>query len=256
MGDYTGRTTTQLVTVKNYPWYDGILREANNADGTMGAIIYEEDGTTPKTRPENWYNNSVMQDSSGNIIYNVDADGNQTPIRYHEDGSDIQIETEVDTGDGVPDNPGEVTWEKPVRTNNYANNNFNLGLSATLSLPLDRKLQNLCKEAASTQIAQQVQLTANKRLDFEIARLKNCGELMKSGIMFHPKSPYAAICADVVVTNPPGTLTPHRHDFPRPIFQEDQEVSQVEVKEIPANGTAENLGSFSIGYPSSPSSQN
>ena len=48
----------------------------------------------------------------------------------------------------------------------------------------DKKLQNLCKEAATTQIAQQVQLTANKRLDFEIARLKNCGELMKAGIMF------------------------------------------------------------------------
>ena len=222
MSDYTGKMTTQLVTVKNYPWYDGILREENNADGTMGAIIYEEDGVTPKTRPENWYNNSVMQDANGNILYNVDPDGNQTPIRYIEDGADMQIEVEVDGGDGVPDNPGEVTWEKPVRTNNYANNNFNLGLSATLSIPLDRKLQNLCKEAASTQIAQQVQLTANKRLDFEIARLKNCGELMKAGIFFKHDSPYAAICNDVVVTNPPGTLTPHSHDFPRPIFKEDK----------------------------------
>ena len=72
----------------------------------------------------------------GNILYNVDPDGNQTPIRYIEDGADMQIEVEVDGGDGVPDNPGEVTWEKPVRTNNYANNNFNLGLSATLSIPL------------------------------------------------------------------------------------------------------------------------
>ena len=86
----------------------------------------------------------------------------------------MQIEVEVDGGDGVPDNPGEVTWEKPVRTNNYANNNFNLGLSATLSIPLGKKLHNLCKEAAETQIAQQAQLTANKRRDFEIARLKKC----------------------------------------------------------------------------------
>jgi hypothetical protein len=222
MGDYTGRKTKQLVTVKNYPWYDGIKREPNNPDGTMGAIIYEEDGVTPQTIPENWYNNAVMQDADGNIIYD-DSSGTPTPIRYHEDGDDIQIEVEVDAGDGIPDNPGEVTWEKPVRTNNYANNNFNLGLSATLSIPLDRKLQKLCKEAATTQIAQQSQMTANKRLDFEIARLKNCGELMKAGIMFHPKSPYAAICADVIVTNPPGTLTPHSHDFPRPIFKEDQQ---------------------------------
>jgi len=114
MGDYTGRKTKQLVTVKNYPWYDGIKREPNNPDGTMGAIIYEEDGVTPQTIPENWYNNSVMQDSGGNIIYD-DSSGTPTPIRYHEDGSDIQIEVEVDAGDGIPDNPGEVTWEKPVR---------------------------------------------------------------------------------------------------------------------------------------------
>jgi len=39
MSDYTGRITKQFVTVKNYPWYDGIKREPNNADGTMGAII-------------------------------------------------------------------------------------------------------------------------------------------------------------------------------------------------------------------------
>ena len=55
------------------------------------------------------------------------------------------------------------------------------------------------------------QNTANKRLDFEIARLKNCGELMKAGIMFHPKSPYYSVCADVVLVNPPGVVAPHNH---------------------------------------------
>ena len=124
------------------------------------------------------------------------------------------ITVPVDGPDGIPDNPGQVVWEKPVRTDMRANNNFNLGLSATLSLPLDKQLQKLCKLAASTQIEQQQQLTANKRLDFEIARLKNCGELMQKGIMFHPKSPYASICADVVVSTPPGTIIPHQHDLP------------------------------------------
>ena len=68
-------------------------------------------------------------------------------------------------------------------------------------------------EAASTQIALQKQLTANKRLDFELARLKNCGELMKAGVMFHPKSPYAAVCADVVLVNPPGVVENHTHEI-------------------------------------------
>ena len=68
-------------------------------------------------------------------------------------------------------------------------------------------------EAAATQIDLQKQITANKRLDFELARLKNCGNLMKEGIMFHPKSPYHAVCADVVLVNPPGVVQQHTHEI-------------------------------------------
>ena len=34
---------------------------------------------------------------------------------------------------------------------------------------------------------------------------------MKAGIMFHPKSPYYAVCADVVLVNPPGVVAEHNH---------------------------------------------
>ena len=68
-------------------------------------------------------------------------------------------------------------------------------------------------EAAKTQIEMQKQLTANKRLDFELARLKNCGEQMKAGVMFHPKSPFHAVCADVVLVNPPGVVQQHTHEI-------------------------------------------
>jgi len=81
---------------------------------------------------------------------------------------------------------------------------------------LDKKLQDQCKEAAAANIDLMKQTTANKRLDFEIARLKNCGELMKQGIYFHPKSPYYKVCSDVVVTNPGGVIPPHRHTIPQP----------------------------------------
>ena len=113
--------------------------------------------------------------------------------------------------DGQIDNPGNVLYYMPTRTNQTDNYNLSLGLSATWSKPLDKTLQNLCKEAAATQIGLQKQLTANKRLDFEIARLKNCGELMKAGIMFHPRSPFAKVCADVVLTNPAGVVANHTH---------------------------------------------
>ena len=137
--------------------------------------------------------------------------------------------------DGIPDNPGQILYEIPTRTGQQEIYNLSLGLSATWSRPLDKTLQNLCKEAATTQIDLQKQLTANKRLDFEIARLKNCGELKKAGIYFHPKSPYASVCADVMLVNPAGVVAPHMHSL-----------TSNEIK-VNANGTAKDLGSFSIG---------
>ena len=116
--------------------------------------------------------------------------------------------------DGSLDNPGDILYYVPTRTGQKDNYNLSLGVSATWSIPQDKKLQDQCKEAAATQIELQKQLTANKRLDFEIARLKNCGELKKQGIYFHPKSPYYKVCADVIVTNPGGVIPPHRHSIP------------------------------------------
>ena len=113
--------------------------------------------------------------------------------------------------DDVPDNPGQILYYKPVRTGQKDSTTVSLGISATWSRPMDKKLQEQCKEAAAANIALMNQSVANKRLDFEIARLKNCGELMKSGIMFHPKSPYYAVCADVVLVNPPGVVGEHTH---------------------------------------------
>lgn len=116
--------------------------------------------------------------------------------------------------DGAPDNPGSVLYRVPVRTGQKDNYNLGVGFSATWSKPLDQKLQDQCKEAAAANIALMQQQAANKRLDFEIARLKNCGELKKQGIYFHPKSPYYKVCADVVVTNPGGVIPPHVHTIP------------------------------------------
>ena len=245
--DFTGRTTTQTVTVKNYPWYDGWARGPNNADGTMGDRLTDSNGDYIPIE-QNWYDNSVKTNPDGSIM--LDDDDN--PVRYYEDGASMQIEMEVDGPDGVPDNPGEVVWEKPVRTDMSANNNFNIGLSATFSLPLDKKLQRLCKQAATTQIEQQAQITANKRLDFEIARLKNCGELMQKGIMFHPRSPYAAICADVVVSTPPGTIIPHSHTLARPTFSEDTTQSSSETPSSASPSSDAVSQSLSPTSPSSP----
>ena len=70
-----------------------------------------------------------------------------------------------------------------------------------------------CHEAAQNQNDLVAQTVANKRLDFEIARLKNCGELLKSGIRFAPGTKYARICADVQVQGV-NFMVPHKHEIP------------------------------------------
>ena len=140
--------------------------------------------------------------------------GNIAIKRPYEDYWQDPVYNNVDANnDDVPDNPGQILYYKPVRTGQKDSTTLSVGVSATWSKPLDKKLQEQCKEAAAANIALQQQNVANKRLDFEIARLKNCGELMKAGIMFHKNSPYFAVCADVVLVNPPGTLPNHSHSI-------------------------------------------
>ena len=130
--------------------------------------------------------------------------------------------------DNIPDSPGEILYYVPTRTGQKSTQNINLGFSATLSIPLDKKAMAQCKEAVAIHNDYRRQLTANKRLDFEIARLKNCGELKKAGIVFHPKSPYYSVCADVMLINPPGVVGEHNH-------------------KITANGDASDLKEIAIG---------
>ena len=49
--------------------------------------------------------------------------------------------------------------------------------------------------------AMKKQMLLNRQLDYDIARLRNCGELKRVGIQFHPNSPTAWLCADVILTN-------------------------------------------------------
>ena len=193
----------QFADSRKDPWEDFYNEPQYNLTDTEGKT--SQVVTTVKNYPwEDWYDDRTKADGT----------------RWFPDGEDMQITVDVPTGDGVPDALSNGTlepiWYKPIRTDMKANQSFNAGLSATLSLPLNRKLIRQCHEAAKNQNDLVAQAVANKRLDFELARLKNCGDLKKNGIMFHPKSPYASICADVVVTSPGGKIIPHEHQIPQP----------------------------------------
>lgn len=114
------------------------------------------------------------------------------------------------------DNDPTTEWERTGQKDNWANN---FGISATLSFPLDGGLQERCKAAAENWAARQQAEADKARLDFELVRLMRCGEAMKAGIHFHPDSPYATVCSDVVVvvpTPPPVVVSPPPPPKPKP----------------------------------------
>lgn len=100
----------------------------------------------------------------------------------------------------LDDEPG---LERTGQKNSWS---FNPGISATISIPLDAQLQDQCKGAAATWTSRQKIEADKARLDFELVRLIRCGEALQKGIFFHPNSPYAGVCSDVVVqrTVPPA----------------------------------------------------
>jgi len=220
----------QFADSRKDPWVDFFDEPQYNLTDTSGKTTKQT--VTVKNYPwESWYDTRTKADGS----------------RWFEDGADIQIEMDIDGPDGVPDvvNTGgkmTPTWYKPVRTDMSANQSLNLGLSATLSIPLNRKLVKQCHQAAAAQIEMQQQLVSNKRLDFELARLKNCGELKKAGIFFHPASPYHSVCADVVVTAAGGQIIPHEHQLPQPKWTQPTTSSSLQSSSVEVTPSSNGTG--------------
>ena len=225
----------QFADSRKDPWVDFYDEPQYNLTDTSGKMTPTV--VTVKNYPwESWYDTRTKADGS----------------RWFEDGADMQITMDLDGPDGVPDvvSNGTMTptWYKPVRTDMSANQSFNAGLSATLSIPLNRKLVKQCHEAAAAQIAMQTQLVSNKRLDFELARLKNCGELKKAGIYFHPASPYHSVCADVIVTAPGGQIIPHEHQLPQPQWTKPTSTSSLSSSvEVTPSSNGTGLPTLQIG---------
>ena len=128
--------------------------------------------------------------------------------------------------DGVLDNPGSVLYTMPTRTGQKDNHNWAGGLSIQMSIPLDGGLQARCKAMVDANIAITRQTAETKRLEYELARLKNCGAQKLLGVEFHPSSPYAAICADVVIRPKPGQVLPHTHAISDASFSEPASAQQ------------------------------
>ena len=192
----SGSVTNQAIQVLQGPYITNQYGDGIACQGpTLNLTPYVTRSYSWQFPYESHYDDPVynMLDLSGD----TDADGNVIP-------------------DGIPDNPGEILYHRQIRTGQKDNYNWNAGFSATLSWPLDGKAQRLCKEAVQHHNALRSQMVANRRLEFELTRLSKCGKLSQEGIVFHPKSPYYRICADVVVRPPVVQSAPHRHSIPVP----------------------------------------
>ena len=197
----SGSVTNQAIQVLQGPYITNTYGGGIQCQGPTRNFTPYVTGTASAARPYEPYYMDPVYDVSDNFG------------AFDDDGNDI--------GDGIIDNPGRVLFRKKTRTGQKDNYSLGIGFSMTWSTPTDKKLQELCKTAAASNIQLMQQAHANKRLDFEIARLKNCGELMQKGIMFRPGTEMAKICADVMVMNT-NAVVPHVHTIPSPSVSESR----------------------------------
>lgn len=80
----------------------------------------------------------------------------------------------------------------------------NYGLQLSFSVPLDQEMAQLCKQLAKRKLEKE-------RLDYEMVRVKNCAEVLKSGFIFAPGSPFSVICGDVVPISAAPKTAPAFH---------------------------------------------
>ena len=189
----SGSVTNQAIQVLQGPYITNTYGGGIQCQGPTRNFTPYVTGTASASKPYEPYYMDPVYDVTDNFGA-TDADGN--PM-----------------GDGILDNPGDIIFEKKTRTGQKDNYSLGIGFSMTWSTPTDKNLQDLCKKAATTQIELNQQLAANKRLDFEIARLKNCGQLLKEGIRFAPGTRYAKVCEDVQVSGV-NFMVPHVHKIP------------------------------------------
>ena len=190
----SGSVTNQAIQVLQGPYITNTYGDGISCQGpTLNVTPYVTRSYSWQFPFESHYQDPVynMLDLEGDF----DADGNAI-------------------GDGIPDKPGDILYYRDIRTGQKDNYNWNAGFSATISWPLDRKQQQLCKDAAQAHNELRGQILSNRRLEFELTRLTKCGEMAQKGISFATWSPYYRLCQDVVVQNK-NAIAPHVHMIPK-----------------------------------------
>ena len=152
--------------------------------------------TTPVLAQESPVSNIAGPSASatGNVT-NQAVQVLQGPFAVNTYGGGIQCQTST-----LAISPFSIQgWSYPDA---YTTND--VGVAATVSIPLDGGAVELCKEAARTQIARQQAEADKATLDYNLVRVLKCTEIIKAGAFLHPSSPYAGLCQDVIALGEDG----------------------------------------------------
>ena len=148
----SGSVTNQAIQVLQGPYITNTYGGGIQCQGPTRNFTPYVTGTASATKPWEPYYDDPVYDISDNFG------------AFDDNGNDI--------GDGIIDNPGRILFHKKTRTGQKDNFSLGIGFSMTWSTPTDKKLQDLCKTAAASNIQLMQQAHANKRLDLRSRDLK------------------------------------------------------------------------------------
>ena len=188
-----------------------------------GALANTSQTAAPVANTSASLTNMAIQTLQGNLIQNQYGGGVvcQGPMLtfspFVTDSHSFSKPREYWYDSPVYSDEGDILYHQRTRTGQKDNFSLNLGASLTFSMPLDKRFQERCLKNAKLQGDHQQQLIDNKKLDWHIARLRECGKLRLAGIEFAKDSPYYHLCEDVVVKTKMGQVLPHRHVISSPL---------------------------------------
>ncbi|MEC8490607.1 MAG: hypothetical protein VXZ13_17030, partial [Pseudomonadota bacterium] len=131
----------------------GVSATANPVANSSGSVTNQAIQVLQGPYITNTYGNGI-QCQGPTLNVTPFATGNIAIKRPYEDYWMDPVYNNVDAdNDDVPDNPGQILYYKPVRTGQKDISTLSIGVSATLSRPLDKKLQYQCKQAADANIS-------------------------------------------------------------------------------------------------------
>ena len=208
-----------LLLLLNNPVF---ANSVNTTSNSSGSVVNQAVQVVPSRQFQYQMNTITCQGATLNISPFVSTTyGFATPYESHFDRPvysrrDIEGNFDDDNkpiGDGDVDAGyrGEILYFEKVRTGQKQSNvSINGGITATISIPLDRTAIKECRKAMVKQNELYEASLAAKRLNFEMSRAKTCIDNLKQGIRFKEGTEMARICADVELITPPNVEHTHK----------------------------------------------